>query len=466
MHYKVYKFGIPKERKVAHFYKHDGQLPCAFKGCNHTPLKLCLTHHTHHTHSDDDNNNNHCDEKMDIRQNRFPSVEERVKYYMGHWYSTTNKRLFTNDFYETFLQNEEDGDGISSSNSSSTDADADADVMDYQKSITGRILINPYGSSPVKMYKFYALDWKKHKSRDRNAKNYIRDFIDFSIIYNSIKSTTPVIFHHIDGLSSANPKKELTRKYPVFGKVRDTLAENNNVNHWRCSSTKGCRQCGLKHSNIIWPLNRRRHYSAVASVPKNDIPFDQKIGMAVWRGRIEKSDLVDADLPIEISSWKQRMALVGNHINSTYVNAKFPPDDYVKTSKSLTKQYVGSILHMSDMLKYKYLVAIEGNDVSSGLKWMLFSNSVVFIPQPITWESWAMESLLQPFVHYTPTHANVSNIEEMIVWCEDNPKKVQHISKRSTLFICDLLFHPDSYMDEEQILVDIVKKYDHNFGSK
>jgi hypothetical protein len=121
---------------------------------------------------------------------------------------------------------------------------------------------------------------------------------------------------------------------------------------------------------------------------------------------------------------------------------------------------------MSDMLKYKYLVAIEGNDVSSGLKWMLFSNSVVFIPQPITWESWAMESLLQPFVHYIPMHANVSNIEEMIIWCEDNPKKVQHISKRSTLFICDLLFHPDSYMDEEQILVDIVKKYDHNFGSK
>jgi len=28
-------------------------------------------------------------------------------------------------------------------------------------------------------------------------------------------------------------------------------------------------------------LNRRRHYSAVASVPKNDIPFDQKIGMAI-----------------------------------------------------------------------------------------------------------------------------------------------------------------------------------------
>ena len=252
----------------------------------------------------------------------------------------------------------------------------------------------------------------------------------------------------------------------MFGKVRDTLAENNNVNHWRHSSTKGCRQCGLKHSNIKWPLNRRRNYSAVASVPKNDIPFDQKIGMAIWRGRIEKSDLVDADLPIETSSWKQRMALVGNHINSTCVNAKFPPDDHVKSSKTLTTQCVGSTLQVSDMLKCKCLVAIEGNDVSSGLKWMLFSNSVVIIPQPIAWESWAMESLLQPFVHYMPVRANVNNIEEMITWCEDNPKKVEHTSERSTLFMCDLLFHPDSHVDEEQTLVDVVKKHDHNFGSK
>jgi len=37
-----------------------------------------------------------------------------------------------------------------------------------------------------------------------------------------------------------------------------------------------------------------------------------------------------------------------------------------------------------------------GNDVASGLKWMLASNSVVFMPPPRV-ETWAMESLLQVF---------------------------------------------------------------------
>ena len=36
----------------------------------------------------------------------------------------------------------------------------------------------------------------------------------------------------------------------------------------------------------------------------------------------------------------------------------------------------------------------KGNDVASGLKWMLASNSVVFMPLPRV-ETWAMESLLQ-----------------------------------------------------------------------
>ena len=370
LHYKVYKFGIPKERKVSHFMKHNEA--CAFDGYKYTPPMLC-------SHHDKD-----C--SLNIRKNRFPSIEERVKYYMGRWYDN-NETVFSEKFYDNFNQDQED-------------------VMDYSR--IGRILINPYELDPVKMYKFYAIDWKKYKHRDRTAKNYIRDFIDFSIIYNAIKGTAPVIFHHGDGLSSASERKKLNRSYPVFGKVRDILAENDHVHHWRYPSTKGCRQCGLKHSNIIWPLNRRRHYSAVASVPKNDILFQNKIPMAVWRGRIEKSDLVQADLPIEISSWKQRMALVGNHLNSTHVDAKFPDNTLTDLPSNA---YLGSTMQMSDMLKYKYLIAIEGNDVSSGLKWMLFSNSVVFIPHPITWESWAMESLLQPFVHYIPIHANMTNIE-------------------------------------------------------
>jgi hypothetical protein len=40
---------------------------------------------------------------------------------------------------------------------------------------------------------------------------------------------------------------------------------------------------------------------------------------------------------------------------------------------------------------------IAGNDVASGLKWALFSQSVVLMPPP-NHTSWAMEELLEPWV--------------------------------------------------------------------
>jgi hypothetical protein len=37
---------------------------------------------------------------------------------------------------------------------------------------------------------------------------------------------------------------------------------------------------------------------------------------------------------------------------------------------------------IAELLQHKYLLALEDNDVSTGLKWMLMSSSVVFMPVP------------------------------------------------------------------------------------
>jgi hypothetical protein len=54
--------------------------------------------------------------------------------------------------------------------------------------------------------------------------------------------------------------------------------------------------------------------------------------------------------------------------------------------------YQGRI-HMAELLQYKYLLSLEGNDVLTRLKWMLASNSVVFMPPP-TALPFTMESKL------------------------------------------------------------------------
>eukprot|EP00978_Attheya_sp_CCMP212_P000286 scaffold524_cov55-Attheya_sp.AAC.4 len=71
--------------------------------------------------------------------------------------------------------------------------------------------------------------------------------------------------------------------------------------------------------------------------------------------------------------------------------------------------------------------------------WMLFSNLVVLVPL-VQFESWAMESVLEPYVHFIPIQSDSSDLEKQIQWTEDNPDKTQMIAQWITLFIYDLLF--------------------------
>lgn len=51
--------------------------------------------------------------------------------------------------------------------------------------------------------------------------------------------------------------------------------------------------------------------------------------------------------------------------------------------------------------------------MATGLKWMLASNSVVFMPPP-RFESWAMESLLKPWAHYVPIRRDTRDLLERV----------------------------------------------------
>jgi hypothetical protein len=77
-----------------------------------------------------------------------------------------------------------------------------------------------------------------------------------------------------------------------------------------------------------------------------------------------------------------------------------------------------------------------------------------------------MEGTLEPFVHYIPIHHDMSNVEEMINWAEEHPNETRLIAERSTLFVYDLLFHPDAIEDERLIIQGIMETFEYNFGQR
>lgn len=68
---------------------------------------------------------------------------------------------------------------------------------------------------------------------------------------------------------------------------------------------------------------------------------------------------------------------------------------------------------IAQQLGYKFILAIEGNDVSSNLKWIMNSRSVAMMPEP-EYETWFMEGRLRAGEHYIRLNSDFSDFEEVM----------------------------------------------------
>jgi hypothetical protein len=67
-------------------------------------------------------------------------------------------------------------------------------------------------------------------------------------------------------------------------------------------------------------------------------------------------------------------------------------------------------MKMAKMFDYRYIISVEGNDVSTNLKWAMASGSVVIMPTPRV-ETFFREGVLQPYVHYLPIAGDAHDLE-------------------------------------------------------
>ena len=197
---------------------------------------------------------------------------------------------------------------------------------------------------------------------------------------------------------------------------------------------------------IIQKLEIDRHWGYIKKIKKKDIKYNQKKNICIWRGgttgyRRRKGS---------------RYTLVPKYFNSKFADVGF--SEVIQDKKNY-KIFQKNKLKIEEQLKFKFIISCEGNDVASGLKWQLYSNSVVLMTKPTT-ESWAMENLLQPYLHYVPLANDFSDLEEKYKWCLNNEKKCIEISNNATKFI-------EQFLDEDKemkIRIGIMERYFNNIS--
>lgn len=85
-------------------------------------------------------------------------------------------------------------------------------------------------------------------------------------------------------------------------------------------------------------------------------------------------------------------------------------------------------------LDYKFIMALEGNDVASNLKWVMSSNSIAVMPRP-TCETWFMEGKLIPNYHYIEIKPDFTDLEERLKYYIEHPEAAQQIIEHAHEYV-------------------------------
>jgi len=82
---------------------------------------------------------------------------------------------------------------------------------------------------------------------------------------------------------------------------------------------------------------------------------------------------------------------------------------------------------MNEFQKFKFHLALAGNDIASSMPFDMVSNSVLLMPKPVYHTQFNYK--LEDMKHYIEIKPDLSNLEEKLGWCLDNEAECEKIAK-------------------------------------
>lgn len=210
--------------------------------------------------------------------------------------------------------------------------------------------------------------------------------------------------------------------------------------------------------SILFNMNYLRHFADTYKVDDLDIPYEEKNDILIWRGA-DTGYGFGNNIPYRPVS---RQTLVEKYSQSSNPKIDVGLSSVSVNNKNIQhnneyQQYVKPKRKLKDLLEYKFILSVEGNDVATNLKWILYSNSVAFCP-PFTINSWILEENLKPYEHYIPIHYDFHDLSEKIEWAIHHPEQCKTISKQARNYMLQFMD-----MKKENLIMDtILKEYAKN----
>lgn len=164
---------------------------------------------------------------------------------------------------------------------------------------------------------------------------------------------------------------------------------------------------GDNRNSVLLNLDKARHFNFI----RDDRPFGAKADKSIFRGHIKNKP--------------HRIRFMEMFYGSSVCDAGI-----VYATKGFPQEWVCRPISLKAHLRYKFIMALEGNDVASNLKWIMSSNSIAVMPRP-TYETWYMEGTLIPNHHYIEIKSDFSDLEERLNYYIEHPDEAEKIIRNA-----------------------------------
>ncbi len=220
---------------------------------------------------------------------------------------------------------------------------------------------------------------------------------------------------------------EFTRFFPAHFRICPLYGDITYVPD-APSITKSRPIRGNNANSVILKLSKIRHYMFV----NDNRRFEDKKDMLVGRSNAMQ---------------EHRVRFLNQYIDN-------PLCDVGQVNLYRNEHLIRKRLTVDEHLNYKFILCLEGNDVASNLKWVMSSQSIAVMPEPI-YETWFMEGRLIPNYHYIRINDDYSDLEERLNYY------IQHTDEA-----LEIIRHANEYVlpfrnkkQEALISILVLKKY-------
>lgn len=158
---------------------------------------------------------------------------------------------------------------------------------------------------------------------------------------------------------------------------------------------------------VLLNLDKVRHFTFL----HDTIPFRKKRPQAIFRGHIGNKP--------------HRVRFMEQYYGSSVCDCGIIP-----SGDGFPQEWLRPKISLWDHLHYQFILALEGNDVASNLKWVMSSNSLAVMPRP-RYETWFMEGTLRPDYHYVEIREDYADLPEKVAHYSTHPEEAEAIVRHA-----------------------------------